>query len=736
MPVDKRESRLELTAVDQASAVIRQVEGSVKGLRSSIDTVTNALAAVGVVVGAGAMGKLYLDVLKSDAALVDFSANTGASIESLSKLSTIAKLGGGDFVGLTDQIGRMVKGLKSGNDEGQLASQALKFLGVQAKDANGVFRDTGEIVFDLAKALSKYADDGNKLAIIEDALGKGSQRYAAYLKDVVTYGDVAASTTAEQAKQAKEYELALNRVNVALEDGRRELVSQYSPAMTRLIDQMTQGIKIFGGFWSALYNLGAGTTPFGSLSGNIADISGRIEGLQQNRAKRANRAGFDPSLYDSEMETLRKRRQFLQFMQQQDALAGRTGPENLDARDLAAHPALVPSSGYQSPDLHKGEQELRLFIRAQQQLEEELGKVNELTKAEIVINRVSTGSWKDLTDEHKAALIALAGEYDDRKLQLEQQKQFVEGWQNQARVIQASRSAQKEQIEAYRAERDELQFRATLLDKTPRQLELANAERRIELDMRSRLAQLPRDEEGEILPGAVPAMDAILEQAEQQKKLVRGMIEDRQAAERDWLVGAKTGFAEYADAAGNAAKNTHDFFMHTFQGMEDALVSFVRTGKLDFHSFAESVLADIIRIQIRQSITAPLANYANSAFSSAGAGIASAFGFAEGGVMTSAGPLPLRRYDSGGVADSPQLAMFGEGSGPEAFVPLPDGRRIPVAMSGRGGHTFNIDARGADSAAIGRLAAQLRALGASVEYRAVDAVRRAFNQRGYASPVG
>src|SRR3954463_8933852 len=105
MPVDKRESRLELTAVDQASAVIRQGGGSVKGLRSSIDTVTNALAAVGVVVGAGAMGKLYLDVLKSDAALVDFSANTGASIENLSKLSTIAKLGGGDFVGLADQIG-------------------------------------------------------------------------------------------------------------------------------------------------------------------------------------------------------------------------------------------------------------------------------------------------------------------------------------------------------------------------------------------------------------------------------------------------------------------------------------------------------------------------------------------------------------------------------------------------------------------------------------------------------
>lgn len=57
--------------------------------------------------------------------------------------------------------------------------------------------------------------------------------------------------------------------------------------------------------------------------------------------------------------------------------------------------------------------------------------------------------------------------------------------------------------------------------------------------------------------------------------------------------------------------------------------------------------------------------------------IGSLFGFADGGVMTSRGPLPLRRYADGGIARSPQLALFGEGSGPEAFVPLRNGG-IPV----------------------------------------------------------
>jgi tape measure domain-containing protein len=59
-------------------------------------------------------------------------------------------------------------------------------------------------------------------------------------------------------------------------------------------------------------------------------------------------------------------------------------------------------------------------------------------------------------------------------------------------------------------------------------------------------------------------------------------------------------------------------------------------------------------------------------------------GFADGGIMSQSGPLDLKRYARGGVANSPQLAMFGEGSTPEAYVPLPDGRSIPVTMRGAG----------------------------------------------------
>lgn len=58
-------------------------------------------------------------------------------------------------------------------------------------------------------------------------------------------------------------------------------------------------------------------------------------------------------------------------------------------------------------------------------------------------------------------------------------------------------------------------------------------------------------------------------------------------------------------------------------------------------------------------------------------------GFANGGIMTEFGPAPLRKYANGGIANSPQLAVFGEGSMNEAYVPLPDGRTIPVTMKGQ-----------------------------------------------------
>ena len=60
--------------------------------------------------------------------------------------------------------------------------------------------------------------------------------------------------------------------------------------------------------------------------------------------------------------------------------------------------------------------------------------------------------------------------------------------------------------------------------------------------------------------------------------------------------------------------------------------------------------------------------------------VVTAMGFATGGIMTANGPAQTAPYD-GGITRDVSVALFGEGSQPEAYVPLPDGRSIPVTLS-------------------------------------------------------
>ena len=140
---------------------------------------------------------------------------------------------------------------------------------------------------------------------------------------------------------------------------------------------------------------------------------------------------------------------------------------------------------------------------------------------------------------------------------------------------------------------------------------------------------------------------------------------------------------DYAKSMDDLGAVLGDAAINAFGKLEDTLTEFVTTGKLKFKEFVASILTDLTRLSIKLAIVSAVKAIA---------------GFADGGIMTSSGPTPLKKYASGGIANSPQLALFGEGSKPEAYVPLPDGRRIPVALQGSsGGNTtvnVSVDAKG------------------------------------------
>jgi hypothetical protein len=108
----------------------------------------------------------------------------------------------------------------------------------------------------------------------------------------------------------------------------------------------------------------------------------------------------------------------------------------------------------------------------------------------------------------------------------------------------------------------------------------------------------------------------------------------------------------------DAATATERAFARAFGGMEDALVGLVTTGKLEFQSLTDSILADLARMTVRQTITAPIAGALQGAFAGGGP-----FGlFHEGGIAGERPPAVryadasvfehAQHYHGGGFAGS------------------------------------------------------------------------------------
>lgn len=189
------------------------------------------------------------------------------------------------------------------------------------------------------------------------------------------------------------------------------------------------------------------------------------------------------------------------------------------------------------------------------------------------------------------------------------------------------------------------------------------------------------------------------------------------------------------------------FFANAASGFEQSIVKGEKLGTV-MQSLAEDVARLILRLTVTEpllkglkdsgigsSISGVFSNLFSGLFSG-GASVSGSMGvsiggpqpplpFAMGGIMTPRGAVPLNRYAGGGVANSPQLALFGEGRTPEAFVPLPDGRSIPVSMRGGGGTVQNVTVNvGSSNASPALIAAAVQQGMAQVKAEMIDETNR------------
>jgi len=168
------------------------------------------------------------------------------------------------------------------------------------------------------------------------------------------------------------------------------------------------------------------------------------------------------------------------------------------------------------------------------------------------------------------------------------------------------------------------------------------------------------------------------------KKLQKGM---------STLDSLKAGMESYIKSISDMNKQIEEATLSAFKGMEDALVNFVMTGQLNFRNLTQSILSDLARIAIQQTIMQPITGFFTGLFSAKGnvfdQGLVTKY--AKGGIVTQP---TLFKYGSGG---SGNFGLMGEAGSPEAILPLKRGRSGNLGVEASGGATnitVNVDASG------------------------------------------
>jgi hypothetical protein len=598
--------------------------------------------------GAASAVVAFDQLVKSAGNFQDLAEQIGSSAEGLASLAVSASVGGTSMDEVAAFATKLTKNLTGVDDESSKAGAALKALGLdigELKDA-----DPADQLERIAKALDGFQDGTGKTAVME-ALAKGGAKLLPFLKELSAEGGRQVILTQQMIEQADAYSDAQARSRAKLGLYAQALATEAIPALTAFQNALTDTAKEMMGVRDGATTLKAndGVREFakgavGAL-GFVVDAADGVYRVVSIIGKSIGAIGAAGAAVasgefrmaksimaelGSDVDATLNRGLFSEKLQKRLAEIGTqtqapTGDKNGELKfDGASSGKDGSKSGKEKID--ESATALAAYVRQLESATEKTLELTEVEKARIFLTTIGTTGE---VAQVRELVLGMAARID-------QEKEYIE-------LLKLKRSASAAAGDAVNA--DNAWFQAAK-DATPSaKLEKQRA------DMQRLAAGFTSGAFGD--PASIEAMNAYSEAA----STMLGNISDG-------VVKVEGDF---------------DKLGATFaSSLEDAIVK----GE-GLRSVIQGLGQDILRITVRKTVTEPIGNAVSGLFS--GFSLSKLFGFAEGGVMTGAGPLPLRRYASGGVASSPQLAMYGEGSVPEAFVPLPDGRRIPVQMRGGGG---------------------------------------------------
>jgi lambda family phage tail tape measure protein len=717
--------------MNQAKSI---VNSSMKEIQAAVASAKTVFIALTGVAGVSAFQGMILGSIEAVAKLHSLSVQAGITVESLSGLAAVGRATGTGADIIAAASNKFSKALATANEDSKGAATALKALGLSFDDFQRMSPD--ERMKKVADAMNLFQDGGQKSAAAMLLFGKTGAELLPFLKDLGSAGSIQAKVTTEQAEAAHQFEVQMGKLKLQSEAWKKTLALELLPTLNDILDALLELKKSTGETGTIL---GEGLTTvlqtiatlgvnvvyvFKQVGIEIGGIAAQFVQFMSGNFRGAGAIGdqmvIDAAKARAEVDKLSTS---LLGLTNSRAGAGRGGNSRTDPRSLGVGEDFKGQITGLNGDGTGGAKD----DTAKKKLDGELKRLEEFIAAEKT-QLQTRGQYLDFyrnleyfnlreTEEKKQGLISdnlsVAQAAYDKEIAainkyIAQAAKLVDQEEGRNKLAEAQKKRTAIEIEANKLLGDSLntlgsiqrQFDLGTIERA-RQDKIANESAQFQIDMlgrntlevlksnEARRIQLALNEEIHRLKKQDPNADTSGEiaRAATQTAIATAKIEESYEKQRTAVFGADEAVRKYMEDVGNQAGKMEALYTNAFKGMEDALVKFVRTGKLDFKSLSDSIINELIRMQIQQSITGPLSGAIKSAGGASGifSAAKSFFGFADGGIMSAAGSMPLNRYASGGIASSPQLAMFGEGSTPEAYVPLPDGRSIPVTMSGAGG---------------------------------------------------
>lgn len=640
-----------------------------------------AVAGIGAGVGVSTLIAKFESVTASLGGLKEMAERTGSSVEKLSGLAAVARVGGRDMGELEGAVSKLNKALHANDDESKGAGKALAAIGLNITDLKRL--DPATAFMEIAKAQERFADGGGKSAVMMDILGKQGAKQIPLMHDMAEQGDLVVKATTKQAEAADNLEKDLRRLTATKEALYKVVAVEIIPVYDSFIKVMIQANNETDGVRKAAKDLAADgsirswaetaaiavahvldefqlvkklaieiATPIERVGRNIFTL-GALAGiattgsLAEKKQAYADLKAENEKYYGELDQRLANNRQSvslysdrLKAQLEADRKAGTAGSKSTA---LDSYTSRAPTDGKNAASAKKTDP-LGDWIK---DYEARIKPANDALDKFSKLQRDAEESGFDLTRAEKAF-------YDLIN---------TPEWQNMGDSYHDLIRAQFEAANAAEHTAKSEKALNELLANTPTaRLEEARAKMLI-------LAE---------------AFDKGRINAEQFVEAANGVN-----GVKDNLEKTTDGMDEFAKkAAGSIQQSMADFLFDPFakgtRGMLDG-----------FGKALQRMAADAAAAQLAKSLFGTM----GAATSGGGAGnwgwvgqAASWVGsmFANGGIMSSSGSVPLKTYAGGGVANSPQMSIFGEGSTPEAYVPLPDGRNIPVKMQGGGGSQANI----------------------------------------------